>query len=27
MLRRGLSEGRGWGDDEIDAYFASVVAA
>ncbi|MGH3336567.1 MAG: histone deacetylase [Nocardioides sp.] len=27
MLRRGLSEARGWGDDEIDAYFASVVAA
>jgi hypothetical protein len=27
MLRRGLSEGRGWGEDEIDAYFASVVAA
>jgi hypothetical protein len=27
MLRRGLSEGRGWGDDEIDAYLASVVAA
>ena len=27
MLRRGLGEGRGWGDDEVDAYFASVVAA
>lgn len=27
MLRRGLGEARGWGDDEIDAYFASVVAA
>ena len=27
MLRRGLREARGWGDDEIDFYFASVVAA
>ena len=27
MLRRGLRECRGWGDDQIDFYFESVVAA
>ncbi|HET8960687.1 histone deacetylase [Nocardioides sp.] len=27
MLRRGLRECRGWGDDQVDFYFGSVVAA
>jgi hypothetical protein len=27
MLRRGLREAHGWGDDEIDLYLTSVVAA
>jgi hypothetical protein len=27
MLRRGLREGLGWDDDEIDVYFTSILAA